>query len=81
MSDRWDFIEREMDEKFQKKLGHDKEVFDAYCRYQDLLFHVDKNNPSQYTNDALENVRLRDKIRIHNLKKELRKLWFNIFKC
>lgn len=81
MSDRWDFIEKEMDENFVRKLIHDKEVFDAYCKYQDLLFHVGKNNPSQYTNDALEDVRLRDKIRLHKLKKELRRIWFNIFKC
>lgn len=78
MSDRWDFIEKEMDEKFERKLEHDKSTFEAWCKYKDLLFHSKK--PSQFTNDSLEFVRLRDKKRLFALKKELRRIWYLIFR-
>lgn len=78
MFDRWDFIEKEMDEKFERKLEHDKATFKAWCKYKDLLFH--SKEPSQFTNDSLEYVRLRDKKRFFAFKKELRRIWYLIFK-
>lgn len=79
MSDRWDYIEKEMDLKFSKRIEHDKKTLNAYSDYINLAYRRNDDNKLQFTNDSLDYVRYRNKLRFHNIHKFFRKLWFKIF--
>lgn len=79
MSDRWEYMDKEMDKDFAKSLEHDKKVLDAYSDYINLAYKRNDNNKLQFTNDSMEYVKYRYKLRLHNIHKFFRKLWFKIF--
>ena len=79
MSDRWEYMDKEMDKDFAKSLEHDKKVLDAYSDYINLAYKRNDNNRLQFTNDSMEYVKYRYKLRFHNIHKFFRKLWFKIF--
>lgn len=88
MSDRWDFIEKEMDADFQRKMELNKAIIDnqtngdklfmkKYCRWMS----EEEIDNSSFAYNQVNDIWTENKIKFHQLKKKLRKLWYNIFKC
>lgn len=87
MSDRWDFIEKEMDADFHRKMELDKKLRDNHHEHQKLFMKRHYRWMSEdeidgiYFDYNLVNIWTENQVKFHQLKKKLRKLWYNIFKC
>lgn len=87
MSDRWDFIEKEMDEAFARKLDLDSQIVDSNDERSKLFMkrlypwmNEDNIDNSQFTGQQFLDSWYPIRLKLHKLKKKLRKLIYYIFK-
>ena len=87
MSDRWDFIEKEMDEEFVQRLKLNENFRNAQLerdkffmkKYHPHMSDEEINN-IQFYDKYVDDVYLGYRLKFHKVKKKLRKLIYYIFK-
>lgn len=88
MSDRWDFIEKDMDETFARKLDLDRQLVSNNDERHKLFMkrHYSWMNENNIDNSRFTGQQILDswypiRLKLHKVKKKLRKLLYYIFKC
>lgn len=82
MSDRWDFIEKEMDDNFLRKVEIDEKIRNNFHECGDLFTQKYCNHPvnsEQYGDKYINEIFYGYKVKLHRVKKKFRKLWFKLF--
>ena len=79
MSDRWDFIEKELDEEFERKDVLQREADKKRMQLLDTLYGARSDAPMFDIYPEIDDFRSDERRKRHNAYKKLRKLWFKMF--
>lgn len=79
MSDRWDYIEKEMDKDFERGEVLQKEADKKRSDMLNILYGARSDKPLFGVYQESYNFLSDERRKRHNFYKKLRKLWFKIF--